>query len=157
VKVSSFSVILVFFCLMLAGLAHMPFLPVKLAPSQTLPEMSVNCNLSSNAARMVEMGAASNLEAMFARIKGVESIRSTSGIGWGHINIRFNKHTDKISQIFLTVISTVLGFIPFMAGQYKEAFWFPLAAGTIGGLVVSLFGTFCFLPLFIGVAKRVKS
>ncbi len=64
----------------------------------------------------------------------------------------------KISPIFLTVISTVLGFIPFMIGQYKEAFWFPLAAGTIGGLIVSLLGTFCFLPLFMGVGrkKRVK-
>ena len=63
----------------------------------------------------------------------------------------------KISPIFLTVISTILGFIPFMVGQYKEGFWFPLAAGTIGGLIVSLFGTFCFLPLFMGIAKRKKS
>jgi multidrug efflux pump subunit AcrB len=62
----------------------------------------------------------------------------------------------KISPIFLTVISTVIGFIPFMIGEYKEAFWFPLAAGTIGGLVVSLLGTFCFLPLFMGVAKTVN-
>jgi multidrug efflux pump subunit AcrB len=59
----------------------------------------------------------------------------------------------KIIPIFLTVVSTILGFIPFMIGEYKEAFWFPLAAGTIGGLVVSLFGTFCFLPLFMGVGK----
>ncbi len=62
----------------------------------------------------------------------------------------------KISPIFLTVISTILGFIPFMIGEYKEAFWFPLAAGTIGGLVMSLLGTFCFLPLFMGVAKPKK-
>jgi multidrug efflux pump subunit AcrB len=60
----------------------------------------------------------------------------------------------KIRPILLTVISTILGFIPFMIGQYKEAFWFPLAAGTIGGLVVSLFGLFCFLPLFMGVGRK---
>lgn len=60
----------------------------------------------------------------------------------------------KIGPIFLTVISTVLGFIPFMIGAYKEAFWYPLAVGTIGGLAVSLFGTFCFLPLFMGVGKK---
>lgn len=40
----------------------------------------------------------------------------------------------KITPIFLTVVSTILGFIPFMLGPDKEAFWFPLAAGTIGGL-----------------------
>jgi len=63
----------------------------------------------------------------------------------------------KISPIFLTVISTMLGFIPFMIGENKEAFWFPLAAGTIGGLVVSIFGIFCFLPLFMGMGRRIKN
>ena len=54
----------------------------------------------------------------------------------------------KIVPIFLTVVSTILGFIPFMVGTGKEAFWFPLAAGTIGGLVMSIFGIFVFLPIF---------
>ncbi len=54
----------------------------------------------------------------------------------------------KIIPIFLTVVSTILGFIPFMVGEEKEAFWFPLAAGTIGGLVASVIGIFIFLPLF---------
>lgn len=54
----------------------------------------------------------------------------------------------KITPIFLTVVSTILGFIPFMIGQDKEAFWFPLAAGTIGGLVMSIFGIFIYLPIF---------
>lgn len=54
----------------------------------------------------------------------------------------------KITPIFLTVISTILGFIPFMIGTSKEAFWFPLAAGTIGGLIMSVIGVFIFLPIF---------
>jgi len=49
-----------------------------------------------------------------------------------------------------------LGFVPFMVGTSKEAFWFPLAAGIIGGLIVSMFGTFCFLPLFMGVGKQKR-
>lgn len=55
----------------------------------------------------------------------------------------------KIIPIFLTVVSTILGFIPFMVGTDKEAFWFPLAAGTIGGLVMSVIGIFFFLPVFV--------
>lgn len=55
---------------------------------------------------------------------------------------------SKILPIFLTVISTILGFIPFMVGDGKEAFWFSLAAGTIGGLVMSILGIFLFLPIF---------
>jgi multidrug efflux pump subunit AcrB len=54
----------------------------------------------------------------------------------------------KITPIFLTVVSTVLGFIPFMLGDGKEAFWFPLAAGTIGGLLMSVIGIYLFLPIF---------
>lgn len=54
----------------------------------------------------------------------------------------------KIVPIFLTVVSTILGFIPFMVGTGKEAFWFPLAAGTIGGLAMSIVGIFIFLPIF---------
>ena len=61
----------------------------------------------------------------------------------------------KIVPIFLTVISTVLGFIPFMVGTEKEGFWFPLAAGTIGGLVMSVIGIFFFLPLLC--LKKDKS
>ncbi len=54
----------------------------------------------------------------------------------------------KIVPILLTILSTILGFIPFMVGTGKEAFWFPLAAGTVGGLIMSLVGLFLFLPLF---------
>ena len=52
----------------------------------------------------------------------------------------------KIIPIFLTVASIVLGFIPFMVGAEKEEFWFPLAAGTIGGLIMSVGGGFVFFP-----------
>ena len=55
---------------------------------------------------------------------------------------------SKIVPIFLTVVSTILGFVPFMVGTDKEGFWFPLAAGTIGGLVMSIIGIFIFLPIF---------
>ncbi len=61
---------------------------------------------------------------------------------------------SKIIPIFLTVVSTMLGFIPFMVGTSKEAFWFPLASGTIGGLAMSIVGIFIFLPLMM--VKREK-
>ncbi|MDR1584413.1 MAG: efflux RND transporter permease subunit [Prevotellaceae bacterium] len=113
-KVSSFSIILVFFGLTLAGLALMPFLPVKLAPSQTLPAMNVDFSFSGSAAQVVEMEATSKLEAMLARIKGVENISSTSGNGWGGINIRFNKHTNiDIARFEVsTVIRQTWPFLP---------------------------------------------
>ena len=53
----------------------------------------------------------------------------------------------KVMPIFLTVVSTILGFIPFMIGSTREGFWFPLAAGTIGGLIMSIIGVFFLLPI----------
>lgn len=54
----------------------------------------------------------------------------------------------KIVPILLTVLSTVLGFIPFMVGEDSpEPFWFPLALGTIGGLITSMIALVTFLPV----------
>lgn len=55
----------------------------------------------------------------------------------------------KIMPVILTVISTVLGFIPFIVGSDRESFWFPLAAGTIGGLLFSLIAIVGFLPMML--------
>lgn len=60
----------------------------------------------------------------------------------------------KIIPIFLTVMSTILGFVPFMIGE-KTPFWFPLAAGTIGGLVMSVIGIFIYLPV-LSVSSTIR-
>lgn len=62
----------------------------------------------------------------------------------------------KIIPILLTIISTMLGFIPFLIGETKESFWFPLAVGTIGGLIVSLFCIIIYLPILI-LPKKAPS
>lgn len=61
----------------------------------------------------------------------------------------------KLMPIIMTVLSTVLGFIPFLVGTSKESFWFPLAAGTIGGLLFSLIAIILYLPLLL--LKQPKS
>lgn len=60
----------------------------------------------------------------------------------------------KVVPIFLTVMSTILGFVPFLIGE-KTPFWFPLAAGTIGGLVMSMVGIFIYLPV-LSVSGTVR-
>lgn len=55
---------------------------------------------------------------------------------------------QKIFPIILTIISTILGFIPFIKDGQNEVFWFALGAGTIGGLLFSLVGILMYLPLF---------
>lgn len=55
----------------------------------------------------------------------------------------------KVVPVMLTVVSTILGFIPFIVGTGKESFWFPLAVGTMGGLVMSLIAIFIYLPSLV--------
>ncbi|MDH5598391.1 MAG: efflux RND transporter permease subunit, partial [Cyclobacteriaceae bacterium] len=53
----------------------------------------------------------------------------------------------KAIPILLTVFSTCFGLLPFLVGGQEEVFWFSLAAGTIGGLIFSLFAVFFVLPV----------
>ena len=93
-KISSFSILLIFGCLSLIGVALLPMLTVKLSPSQTLPQLTVGFSMRGGAPRMVELEVTSKLEAIFNRMGGIRNISSKSGNGWGQIHIEFDKHTD---------------------------------------------------------------
>ena len=54
----------------------------------------------------------------------------------------------KITAIMLTVVSTVLGLIPFLFDGPDEVFWFPFAVGTISGLLFSAAALILYLPVF---------
>jgi multidrug efflux pump subunit AcrB len=58
--------------------------------------------------------------------------------------------------VFLTTISTCCGLIPFLLEGQNEVFWFSLAAGTIGGLLFSLFALFIVLPVLLW-KKKIKT
>lgn len=92
--ISSFTMIVVFICIALIGIALVPLLPLKLSPSYTLPRLNINYTMPGNSARVIEMEVTSQLEAMLARIKGIREIRSTSGNGWGSITLELDKHTN---------------------------------------------------------------
>ena len=93
-NISSFTIIVTFLCIALAGIAFVPLLPIKLSPSRTLPKLSISYHMPSNSARVIEMEVTSRLEAMLARIKGIKEISSTSGNGWGRITLELDKHTN---------------------------------------------------------------
>ncbi len=63
----------------------------------------------------------------------------------------------KITPVMLTILSTILGLIPFVVGERREPFWFALAAGTMGGLFFSLVGILFYLPMFFFKKKSKKN
>ena len=62
----------------------------------------------------------------------------------------------KIGPIMLTVISTVLGLLPFLSDGPQEVFWFDFAAGTIGGMAFSVFAVVFVLPLYLFRRRDVR-
>jgi len=91
---SPFTIIVAAICLTLIGFAFLPLLPLKLVPSEKMPSINVSYYMGNATSKIVESEVTSRLEAMFARMSGVEDISSTSRNGSGNINIRFNKHVD---------------------------------------------------------------
>jgi multidrug efflux pump subunit AcrB len=60
----------------------------------------------------------------------------------------------KIIPILLTILSTVLGMIPFLIdGPDDQPFWYALAVGTIGGLLLSIIPLFLFLPCVLKLKR----
>lgn len=68
-----------------------------------------------------------------------------------NLKLYIKAFNHKIIPILLTVLSTVAGFIPFLIYGQTESFWFALGAGTIGGLLMSLFVIFAYLPLLLAI------
>ena len=54
----------------------------------------------------------------------------------------------KIVPISLTILSTILGLVPFLFDGPKEVFWFAFAIGTISGMAFSILALIFYLPIF---------
>ncbi|MCF6241651.1 MAG: efflux RND transporter permease subunit [Bacteroidales bacterium] len=72
----------------------------------------------------------------------------------GGINFYLKAYNHKIIPIFLTIISTVLGLVPFIYAGQNEVFWFAFAAGSIGGLLFSFIAIIVYLPLFLSIRTK---
>lgn len=62
-------------------------------------------------------------------------------------------YNRKIIPILLTILSTVLGLIPFLYNGDSEVFWFSFAVGTMGGMLFSIIALIVFLPIFMPLKK----
>lgn len=65
------------------------------------------------------------------------------------LRIYIKAFNHKIIPVFLTIISTVLGLVPFIWAGQKEVFWFAFAAGAMGGLIFSVTSILVYMPLLL--------
>jgi multidrug efflux pump subunit AcrB len=86
-------------------------------------------------------------------INDYNNLRKTSNAPLLKLYIKAFMH--KLTPILLTILSTVLGLIPFLWIS-SGTFWLSFAAGTMGGLMFSLFAVILYLPLFIRIQPSSK-
>ena len=72
------------------------------------------------------------------------------------LNRYIKAYNSKILPILLTIMSTILGMVPFIFWDTQEPFWFALAVGTIGGLLFSIPSIIMFLPLMLKNMVKIK-
>ena len=60
-------------------------------------------------------------------------------------------YRHKINAVVLTIISTVVGLVPFMLDGPDEKFWYSFAFGTIAGLVFSIIALVLVLPAIMKI------
>ena len=65
--------------------------------------------------------------------------------------VRADNH--KIIAVMLTILSTVLGLIPFFIDGDEEAFWFSFSVGSAGGLLFSVIAIVFIMPIFMTMSS----
>ena len=69
------------------------------------------------------------------------------------IRLYVKAYSRKIKPITLTIVSTILGLLPFLTDGPEEVFWFDFAVGTISGMLFSILAVIFILPVFC-VSRR---
>lgn len=70
--------------------------------------------------------------------------------------IYLKAYNHKIVPVFLTILSTVFGLVPFIWDGSEDQFWYSFAVGTIGGLLCSIVAIIIFLPIFVKLNLNKK-
>lgn len=66
------------------------------------------------------------------------------------VRLYVKAYSHKIIAVLLTILSTVLGLVPFLLdGPEAEGFWFSFAIGTMGGLLFSIVALVFFMPVLM--------
>lgn len=93
-KLSSFSIIVVFTCLVIIGASFLPLLNLQLNPSNTASRLNVSYQWHNASARLIEQEVTSKLEGLFSAVKGINAIYSQSYKGRGNISIEYKDNVD---------------------------------------------------------------
>ncbi|MFI3314855.1 MAG: efflux RND transporter permease subunit [Rikenellaceae bacterium] len=70
------------------------------------------------------------------------------------VRVYVRAYNHKIIAVLLTIISTVLGLVPFLIDGAKEQFWFSFAIGAMGGLLFSILALLFLMPILMPLKEK---
>lgn len=79
--------------------------------------------------------------------------QTSEGVAANPLKTYIRAYNHKIVAVFLTIVSTVLGLVPFFIDGDKEPFWFSFAVGTTGGLLFSIVALVAVMPVFLRLKR----
>ncbi len=112
--VSAFTINVIFIVFVIIGLSLLPFIPVKLHPGKSLAMLTIDYYYPHATPEIVENDVTSKIERVLQTVKGIEAVRSSSGEGWGNIELDISKGMDKQFVKFqvLTLIRQIYPLLP---------------------------------------------
>lgn len=72
------------------------------------------------------------------------------------IGLYLKAYNHKIIPILLTIVSTVLGLVPFLYDGPEEVFWFAFAVAAISGTLFSIVALVVYLPIFLPAHRKSR-
>ena len=85
-------------------------------------------------------------------INELDNCRATSSKRGVRLYLMAYNH--KIVPIMLTILSTILGLVPFLHDGPEEVFWFAFAVAAMSGTLFSLVALIIYLPIFMPMEGR---
>lgn len=72
------------------------------------------------------------------------------------VKVYLKAFRNKMVPVFLTVLSTILGLVPFLFDRKDDGdFWFTFAVGSMGGLLFSILAYVFVMPIFLKLKKSL--
>lgn len=73
------------------------------------------------------------------------------------VRVYVKAYNRKIVPTLLTIISTILGLIPFLFDGPDNVFWFAFAVGIMGSIAFSIIALVIYMPVFFPFRETVKT
>ena len=113
-RLSAFSINTIFVVMMILGISLMPRLSLQLEPSSRSNKLNVSFAWTNANPELLETEVTTKLEGAFARIRGLNEIHSTTGNGYGAIELTIDpkENIDAVKLYLSSIIRSVAPGLP---------------------------------------------